>query len=779
MVIAANLGFPRIGHRRELKRVLEQYWAKKATAQELMSVAQDLRKRYWQLQKEAGIDHIPSNDFSLYDHILDAATIFGAIPARYGWKEEQLGLDTYFHMARGCADNACPLHAGKGVPAMEMTKWFDTNYHYIVPELQPNQTFKLSSRKPVEEFEEAKALGIHTRPVLIGPISFLLLSKMKEHGANPLSLLDKLLPVYCELLTLLKKAGADWVQIDEPCLVLDLEAGMESHFAQAYKKISEVGLNVLLATYFARLGANLDWAVNLPVQAIHLDFSAAPEQLEKVLKILPPAMKLSAGVVDGRNVWTSNFENVLPMLEKAKAALGADRLFVSPSCSLLHVPIDVDQERKTDAEIRQWLSFAKQKVSEVRILTDAIKHGKEQVADELRKNARVIAARSTSTRVHNKAVEERMASITDKMLSRTSAYAVRSKIQRERLHLPLLPTTTIGSFPQTKEVREIRADFKSGKINGKQYEEAMRSEIKRAVSIQEEIDIDVLVHGEAERNDMVEYFAENIDGYLVSEHGWVQSYGSRYVKPPIIFGDIVRPKPITVEWSRYAQSLTKKPMKGMLTGPVTMLQWSFVRNDQPRSQTCMQLAAIIRDEVVDLEKAGIGIIQIDEPAIREGLPLHKEDWQAYLKWAVNCFRLSASGVQDATQIHTHMCYSEFNDIIDSVAALDADVVSIETARSQLELLDAFVKFKYPNEIGPGVYDIHSPRVPPQEEMAALIDKALTVLSPSQVWINPDCGLKTRRWEEVIPALKVMVEAAKAARLQVADHKEPLPSGKRN
>jgi 5-methyltetrahydropteroyltriglutamate--homocysteine methyltransferase len=777
MVIAANLGFPRIGHRRELKRVLEQYWQKKATAQELLSVAQDIRKRHWQLQKDAGIEHIPSNDFSLYDHILDAATIFGAIPQRYGWTEEQLGMDAYFHMARGCADSSCKLHAGTGVSAMEMTKWFDTNYHYIVPELQPNQSFKLSSRKPIDEFNEAKALGIHTRPVLIGPVSFLLLSKMRQEGVSPLSLLDKLLPVYCELLTLLKEAGADWVQIDEPCLVLDLEPGVDAHFAKAYKLISEVGLQVLLATYFSRLGKNLDFAVKLPVQAIHLDLSAAPEQLENVLKILPPKMKLSAGVIEGRNVWTADLERVLSTLEKAKASLGADRLIISPSCSLLHVPIDVEQEKKTDPEIRQWLAFAKQKVEETRILKDALEHGRDHVADDLRKNARIMTARQTSTRVHNKDVAERMSSITDAMLSRKSAYPVRSRIQRDRLHLPMLPTTTIGSFPQTKEVREVRADFKSGKINAKQYEEAMKSEIKRAVSIQEEIDIDVLVHGEAERNDMVEYFAEHLDGYLVSEHGWVQSYGSRYVKPPIIFGDIVRPKPITVDWSRYAQSLTKKPMKGMLTGPVTMLQWSFVRNDQPRSETCMQLAAVIRDEVLDLEKAGISIIQIDEPAIREGLPLHKEDWKAYLDWAVKCFRLGASGVQDQTQIHTHMCYSEFNDIIHSVAALDADVVSIETARSQLELLDAFVRYQYPNEIGPGVYDIHSPRVPPQEEMMNLISKALTVLSPTQVWINPDCGLKTRRWEEVIPALKVMVNAAKEARTQVSDRKEPLPSGK--
>lgn len=777
MVIASNLGFPRIGHRRELKKALERYWQKKATEQELQSVASDIRKRHWMLQKEAGLDHIPSNDFSLYDHILDAAITFGVIPQRYGWKKEQLGIETYFHMARGCADNACALHPGKGVPAMEMTKWFDTNYHYIVPELSADQTFDLLSHKAVDEFLEAKSMGIHTRPVLIGPVSFLLLSKLRQEGVKPLSLLDRLLPVYSKLLGLLKEAGADWVQIDEPCLVLDLEPGIADQFLKTYKAIGASGLKILLATYFSRLGANLELAMKLPVQAIHLDATAAPEQVDKALQLLPAEMKLSLGIVDGRNVWTNDLDASLNTLEKVKSAIGSDRLIVAPSCSLLHVPIDVEQEKKADPEVRQWLAFAKQKVDEVKLLSTALQDGKEKVGDQLKKNARVVAARKTSPKVHNQAVKERMSRITDAMLSRTNGFDKRSKVQHERLNLPLLPTTTIGSFPQTKEIREVRADFKAGKIDSQKYEEAMKQEIRKAIEIQEEIGLDVLVHGEAERNDMVEYFAESLGGYIVTEHGWVQSYGSRYVKPPIIFGDIVRTEPITVAWSKYAQSLTKKPVKGMLTGPVTMLQWSFVRDDQPRSQTCLQLAAYVRDEVVDLEKAGIEIIQIDEPAIREGLPLHKEDWRAYLDWAVKCFRLGASGVKDSTQIHTHMCYSEFNDIIDSVAALDADVVSIETARSQLELLDAFVRFKYPLEIGPGVYDIHSPRVPPEEEMLALIRKALTVLAPKQLWINPDCGLKTRRWEEVIPALRVMVDAARDARVEVANRKEPLPTGK--
>jgi 5-methyltetrahydropteroyltriglutamate--homocysteine methyltransferase len=763
MVIASNLGFPRIGYRRELKKALEQYWQKKSTEKELQETAREIRKRNWLLQKEAGIEHIPSNDFSFYDHILDAAITFGAIPKRYSWKEDQLGLDSYFHMARGCADDSCALHKGGGVPAMEMTKWFDTNYHYIVPELQADQSFKLLSKKAVDEFLEAKSLGVHTRPVLIGPVTFLLLSKFRQGGVKPLSLLDRLLPVYKELLGLLKNAGADWVQIDEPCLVLDPEPGIDADFRKAYQAIAESGLKVLVATYFSRLGANLELLMKLPVQAVHIDASAAPEQLEKALKLLPKEKTLSIGIIDGRNVWTNDLNKSLAVLEKAKAALGAERLMVAPSCSLVHVPIDAGQEKKMDPEILQWLAFAKQKVEEVSILTKALKDGKASVSEKLEKNTKVIEARKKSPRVHNKAVQDRIAGITEEMLARKSDYTNRRKIQSDKLKLPLLPTTSIGSFPQTKEVRQTRADFKSGKIDAKEYEAAMKEEIKRAIAIQEEIGIDVLVHGEAERNDMVEYFAEHIDGYVFSEHGWVQSYGSRYVKPPIIYGDIVRPKPITVAWSQYAQSLTKKPVKGMLTGPVTMLQWSFVRDDQPRSETCLQLALYVRDEVQDLEKAGIDIIQIDEPAIREGLPLHKEDWQAYLAWAVKCFRLGASGVKDQTQIHTHMCYSEFNDIIDSVAALDADVVSIETARSQMELLDAFAKFKYPNEIGPGVYDIHSPRVPPQDEMDLLIRRALTVLSPKQLWINPDCGLKTRRWEEVIPALRVMVNAARDTR----------------
>jgi len=758
MVIAANLGFPRIGKRRELKKVLEQYWLNKSSEQELLDVARAIRQRNWQLQKDAGIDHIPSNDFSLYDHVLDAAITFGAIPERYNLKGKKIGLREYFMLARGGS-----VEGGASVPAMEMTKWFDTNYHYIVPELEPDQEFLLTSCKPVEEFLEAKQLGVQTRPVILGPVSFLLLSKMRRNHADQLSLLPKLLPTYVELLGELKKAGADWVQIDEPYLVLDGKPEYEAAYKKAFAEIEKVGLKVVLTTYFSRLGKNLDWVLKLPVTGIHFDLVHGAEQLESTLKEFPKDKYFSAGVVDGHNVWINNMERTVETLERVKKAVGEEKLIVAPSCSLLHVPPDLDDENKLDPEIKQWLAFAKQKISEVTLLARALKEGKGAISTQFSANVQAIKNRAGSPRVNNEVAQKRLDNVTDAMLHRHSSYSVRSKAQRQHLQLPALPTTTIGSFPQTKEVRQLRVNLRSGKMTEAQYDQAIQEEIKKAISIQEEIGLDVLVHGEFERNDMVEYFAEFLEGYCVTEHGWVQSYGSRYVKPPIVFGDIVRPEPITVRWSSYAKSLTKKPMKGMLTGPVTMLQWSFVRDDQPRSRTCQQLALVIRDEVVDLEKAGIQVIQIDEPAIREGLPLHREDWQAYLAWAVKSFQLSSCGVGDETQIHTHMCYSEFNDIIEAVAALDADVVSIETARSQLELLDAFVRFKYPNEIGPGVYDIHSPRVPPESEMADLLDKALAVLSPSQLWVNPDCGLKTRRWEEVTPALRLMVEAARKKR----------------
>jgi 5-methyltetrahydropteroyltriglutamate--homocysteine methyltransferase len=777
MAIASNLGFPRIGHHRQLKQVTEKYWAGKASLPELLDTGKAIRAKNWQMQKEAGIEQIPSNDFSFYDHILDAAITFGAIPDHYlkiasGNNDLSNNLDIYFHLARGCANDKCSLHPGKTMPALEMTKWFDTNYHYIVPELKTNQEFKLYSQKPIHDFKEAKALGIHTRPVIIGPVSFLMLAKTEDEKTDRFSLLTKLLPLYLELFKQLENAGADWIQIDEPCLVLDLDSKAKQAFKTAYETLTKSKLKLLLATYFGALGENLDLAISLPTAGIHLDFVREPEFTLDAIK-WPKNKILSAGVVDGRNIWICDLEKTVALLNKLKDTVGSDNLFIAPSCSLLHTPLDLDDEKQLDTQIRSWLAFAKQKINEVSLLTKALNSGTEARAKELDINKKAIADHHTSPRVHNAQLKLHLSKLSPDSFKRQSSFKERKAAQQKLLHLPLLPTTTIGSFPQTKEIRKVRADFKAGKINEQAYIAEMEREINHAIAIQDEIGLDVLVHGEPERNDMVEYFAEFLDGYVFTEQGWVQSYGSRCVKPPIIFGDIVRREAMTVRWSVYAQKeanklAVKKPVKGMLTGPVTMLQWSFVRNDQPRSQTCQQLAWAIREEVNELEKNGISIIQIDEPAIREGLPLKRAQWQEYLDWAVQCFRLASSFVKDETQIHTHMCYSEFNDIIESVAALDADVVSIEAARSKLDLLAAFVKFAYPNDIGPGVYDIHSPRVPPESEMIELLQKALTLIEAKQLWINPDCGLKTRGWPEVTAALKIMVDAAKLLRIELKD-----------
>jgi 5-methyltetrahydropteroyltriglutamate--homocysteine methyltransferase len=751
MVLATNLGFPRIGAKRELKKALESYWAKEISEEDLHKVAVELRAVHWKMQKDAGIDHIPSGDFTWYDHVLSMIELVGATPQRYG---EKADAATFFAMARGNAQ----------VGAMEMTKWFDTNYHYIVPEFHKGMTFRLTGNKPVRHFEEAKALGIITRPVLLGPVSFLLLGKMKD-GGDALSLLDSLLPVYEEILGKLAAAGAEWVQMDEPCFVLDQPQTSRDALKQAYGRLAKVSpqLKLLVATYFDELGDNLETVFGLPVAGVHIDLKRAPQQLDAVLKAARKDQVISLGVIDGRNIWRADLSSTLPLIEKAVAAHGKDKIFVAPSCSLLHTPVDLDNEKTLDAELKSWMAFSKQKLAEVAALTKAANGQKDAVKAVFDASDKAAAARKTSPRIHNQAVKSRAVKVTADMLNRQHPFAQRMIAQRQSLNLPLFPTTTIGSFPQTPEIRNARADFKAGKIDAAQYNDFLKKEIAMCVKFQEETGIDVFVHGEAERNDMVEYFGEQMNGYTFTKFGWVQSYGSRYVKPPIIFGDISRPNPMTVEWSVYAQSLTKKPMKGMLTGPVTILQWSFVRDDQPRSETAKQLALALRDEVLDLEKAGIKVIQIDEPAVREGLPLRRKNWKAYLRWAVDAFRLSAAGVQDETQIHTHMCYAEFNDIIEAVAELDADVISIETSRSQMELLDAFVGFKYPNEIGPGVYDIHSPRVVPQAEMEALLKKAVAVLKPEQVWVNPDCGLKTRKWEETKLCLKNMVGAAKAMR----------------
>lgn len=766
-----NLGYPRIGSQRELKKASEQYWAGKISAQELTEIAANIRLNNWRLQQNAGIDLVPCNDFSFYDQVLDTSLMVGAIPARYHQltREKELPhIDLLFAMARGYQKD------GYDVTAMEMTKWFDTNYHYIVPEFTASQSFSLLHNKVLAEFTEARQQGIAAKPVLLGPVSYLLLGKEKESGFHRLDLLHQLLPVYMEVLTQLQQAGATYVQLDEPCLSLNLSANERQAYAQAYNEISKQlpGLQLILASYFECYGDNLATALALPVQVVHLDLVRCPSQLEDILAtgIAGATTVLSLGVVDGRNIWKNNFETSLGFINKAVATIGADRVWIAPSCSLLHVPCDLDLEKDEKVltpEIKQWLAFAKQKIQEVITLKQlASGENKEQAEVLLLQNIQANKNRQASALIHNNAVKARVGAITGKDAARLSVFASRKIKQRDALQLPSFPTTTIGSFPQTAAVRSWRAKLKKGELTQQQYDELIARETEASIRWQEEIGIDVLVHGEFERNDMVEYFGEQLNGFVFSQNGWVQSYGSRCVKPPIIYGDVSRPEPMTVRWTSFAQSLTPKLVKGMLTGPVTILQWSFVRNDQPRSETCTQIALAIRDEVTDLEKAGIQVIQIDEPAIREGLPLRKENWEAYLRWAVRAFRISASGVKDATQIHTHMCYAEFNDIISHIADMDADVITIECSRSQMELLDAFAEFKYPNEIGPGVYDIHSPRVPSKEEMVQLMEKAKAVIPSDQLWVNPDCGLKTRGWPETKAALQEMVDAAKELRAQV-------------
>jgi 5-methyltetrahydropteroyltriglutamate--homocysteine methyltransferase len=760
MVVATNLGFPRLGAQRELKWAVEKYWSGKTSPSELQDTARVLRENHWKLQFDLGISHVPCNDFSLYDHVLDTCVMVGAVPRRFRVGDSLSGLSQYFAMARGFQNTT----AGLDIPAMEMTKWFDTNYHYIVPEFVPAQDFSLGSTKPVDEFQEARSLGIPTRPVLLGPVSFLLLGKMEGgHHGERLNLLAGLVPVYEEVLTRLQEAGAAWVQIDEPCLALDLPEGAQAAFRSAYQRLSAVGLPLLVASYFGGLRSNLRAVLCLPVAALHLDLVREPEELETVLEQVPAGMSLSLGVVDGRNIWRANLDRAFSLVHRAVGKLGQDRVMIGPSCSLLHVPVDLDLESQLDPELKSWLAFAKQKLEEIHALALRANGKQEEVEEIFERSAAAVGSRRSSPRIHDPVVQQRLRTINAAMTQRHSPYQVRRQRQAGALRLPLFPTTTIGSFPQTREVRSARSEWKQGKRDTEAYEAFVREEIARTVRIQEEVGLDVLVHGEFERNDMVEYFGEQLAGFAFTQHGWVQSYGSRGVKPPIIFGDVSRPRAMTVSWSAYAQSLTSRPMKGMLTGPVTILQWSFVRDDQPRALTCQQIALAIRDEVADLEEAGIKVIQIDEPAIREGLPLRREDWDDYFKWAVEAFRIASSGVRDETQIHTHMCYSEFQDALETIAAMDADVLSVEASRSRMELLDSFVGFKYPNAIGPGVYDIHSPRVPKIEEMEGLLRRAASVLNPSQIWVNPDCGLKTRGWKEVLPSLTAMVLAANLLR----------------
>lgn len=757
------LGYPRIGSKRELKKACEQYWSGKITSDELLEVGNTIRENNWKLQHEAGIDLISCNDFSYYDQVLDMTLTVGAIPERYeeiAFKKSE--TDLYFAMARGIQKD------GLDITAMEMTKWFDTNYHYIVPEFRKNQEFTLFSNKIIQEYISAKKTGVTAKPVIIGLLTYLLLGKEKGEAFDKLDLVQNLLPVYIQILKELENHGAEYIQFDEPFLALDLSGKAKEAYQHVYIEIRNhfPNLKFIVATYFEGLKDNLSLASALPVDVLHIDLVRCPEQLDEVLDTIPGTLSLSLGVVDGRNIWKNDFSTSLALIRKAVLKLGTDRVFIAPSCSLLHAPFDLDSERNEDIlspEIKQWMAFARQKVYEIVSLRKlASENPNYTVLQVLAENKKAIENRKTSELIHNENVKNRSKETTEKDARRNSPFSIRKEEQQRILQLPLFPTTTIGSFPQTAEVRTWRAKFKKGELNPEQYDLLLKQETERTIQWQEEIGIDVLVHGEFERNDMVEYFGEQLAGFAFTQNGWVQSYGSRCVKPPVIFGDVHRPKPMTVYWSEYAQSLTKNWVKGMLTGPVTILQWSFVRDDQPRSLTCKQIALAIRDEVKDLEKAGIRIIQIDEPAIREGLPLRKSDWQNYLKWAVEAFRISASGVEDATQIHTHMCYSEFNDIIENIADMDADVITIECSRSQMELLNAFADFKYPNEIGPGVYDIHSPRVPSKEEMVELLKKAQAVIPAKQLWVNPDCGLKTRHWDETEKALIAMVDAAKEA-----------------
>lgn len=765
MTVSHILGYPRIGAQRELKKATEAYWKGECSRSELESTGRELRLRHWQAQQDAGLDFVSVGDFAFYDQVLNVSVALGAVPSRFNAQAEVAGgdidLDTTFRMARGRAPR------GEPAAACEMTKYFDTNYHYLVPELHEGQTFTLASNRLFDEVDEALRAGFTPKVTLTGPLTWLWLGKTKGGDFDRLTLLDSVLDVYSEILARLATQGIEWVQLDEPALVQDLPLAWQQAYERAYHRLQSAPLKLLLATYFGGLGDNLSLATRLPVAGLHIDAVRAPQQVESVIDRLGPHQVLSVGFVDGRNIWRADLAALRERLLPLKVRLG-QRLWLAPSCSLLHVPVDLAQETELGDELISWLAFARQKLDEVVTLARLIDNRTTPVDEQrLDQATRALDARRESTRIHQTVVSERLAAVRPADSQRQAPYTVRAEAQRRALKLPLFPTTTIGSFPQTDEIRAARRAFKAGELTLADYEARMQAEIVYAVERQHALGIDVPVHGEAERNDMVEYFGEQLEGFAFTRFGWVQSYGSRCVKPPVIFGDVSRPAPMTVRWSEYAQTLTDKPMKGMLTGPVTILQWSFVRDDQPRETTCRQIALALRDEVLDLEEAGISIIQIDEPALREGLPLRQHEWQSYLDWAVESFQLSAAGVANATQIHTHMCYSEFNDIIGAIAALDADVITIETSRSDMHLLDAFQDFAYPNEIGPGVYDIHTPNIPEVSWMVDLMEKALEKIPAERLWVNPDCGLKTRGWAEVEPALANMVKAAKVLRQRYA------------
>ncbi len=745
------LGFPRIGARRELKVALESYWKGHSQEDTLRATGEILRRRHWREQREAGLDWVTVGDFAWYDQVHNHSALFGVVAPRFG-AGRTVGLADYFRMARGDAQQ----------PALEMTKWFDTNYHYLVPELDRDTVFRLNPEWLLPEVREAQADGHRVKVALLGPLSYLYLAKTRGEVFERLSLLPLLLNSYWALLQKLAELQVDWVQLDEPVLCLDLPQAWLDAYAGCYAELASAGPRLLLATYFGSVERHAPLLRALPVQGLHLDLVRAPEQLGAFLRGWPEGRVLSAGVVDGRNIWRNHLARSLDLVRAAHAQLG-ERLWLAPSCSLLHVPHDLSAESAIDPQVREWLAFAREKLRETVVVARALDQGEDAVWRQLQASATAAAQRAASPLTRNPQVRARIAALTPDDERRRSPFAQRIERQQAALDLPLYPTTTIGSFPQTAGIRQARARHRAGMLTAEDYAVAMRAEIAHAVREQESLGLDVLVHGEAERNDMVEYFAELLQGFAVTRHGWVQSYGSRCVKPPILYGDVARPAPMTVEWTVYAQSLTRKPMKGMLTGPVTLLQWAFVRDDQPGADSALQLALAVRDEVADLEAAGIRVIQIDEPAIREGLPLRRIEWSEYLAWAVRVFRVSSTGVGDATQIHTHMCYSEFHDILPSIAAMDADVITIETSRSDMELLEAFAEFRYPNDIGPGVYDIHSPRVPALDEMTRLLGKAAQVIPPRRLWVNPDCGLKTRGWPETRAALALMVEAARRMR----------------
>lgn len=766
VAISSNLGFPRIGRKRELKKALENYWAGIIDGEELHATGEIIRKENWKLQKEIGIEHIPSNDFSFYDQMLDTMILLSAIPTRFNENKQSIDFESYFAMARGAETGRF-----RGLPALEMTKWFNSNYHYLVPEISPDTSFQKNSTKVIGEYQEAMEIGIKTRPVIIGPISFLLLSKSVIEGFSPIEKVDQLIPVYKSLFDELATHEIEWIQMDEPCLVRDLDDQTREVSRKVFHEIGE-WVNrpkILLTAYFDTLEENLPIALTSPFEAIHLDLTQNTDQFEFALKSIDQGKTISLGIVNGRNVWKTDYKKAASLLHKAVEILTSERIMISPSCSLLHVPQDLDQETKLLPEVKNLLAFGKQKLHEIAEMTQWVNNNYLQKVHNQKTKVFPLQQHSY-TFVENSVVKERVRQILPEMLSRRSSSSTRKEKQAQIFLLPPLPITTIGSFPQTGLLRNARRNLGKREISQEEYEEIIKKEIIQTLRFQEEIGVDVLVHGEFERNDMVQYFAEQMDGFAFTENGWVQSFGSRYVRPPIIFGDVSRPNPMTVYWSRFAQSQTTKPIKGMLTGPITILNWSYPRNDQPLEDTCRQIALAIRDEVQDLEKAGIGIIQIDEPAMREGLPLHRKDWEVYLAWAVECFKICSGGVKDETQIHTHMCYSEFNDIIQAIAALDADVISIEAARSRMELLKAFAKFKYPNDIGPGVYDIHSPHIPSQQEIHDLLEEAVKVLSINQIWVNPDCGLKTRNWGEVEPALKALVAATRQMREEIQSSK---------